>query len=546
MADEPAEASAPAVDPDAGPFRPSSEQLALGLFVAYVAVAAPLLLFRYGDYHWFFRDDLEFLTDRAADGRPPWLEPHGGAHLVAVPRLVSYVLWQFFGMRSYLPYQACVVALHLTVAVLLRVVMRRAGVGPWLASAIAAVFVLFGPGAQNIVWAFQVTFTGALAWGLAQLVLADHDGPIGRRDLVALGFGVLAVASSGVGIATTMAVGVAVLVRRGWKAAAVQTVPLGLLYVGWVIAFDASTGEGLTPTVGLVAGWVRETYLGAFEAVGRWPVLTVVLAIGAGAGLVLLVRGASSPLAALRRIGVPIGLAVGGLAFTLMTAWGRAGIQPAELARSSRYVHIVAATILPLLAVGLAELGRRWPRAAPVLVAVVLLPIPFNLGGFTPPVFGQPYMDERERLLTTAPRVEVADEVPPWVQPVPDPFMGEVTMGFLRGAARTGDLPAPSEPIDEETENEFKVRLGVAVVEDPTPPDRCEELSGPTGLSPEPGDRFSVVGRLAIATREGTRATGPGVEFSGSAYVPTVVEVQLDDLELLVSPRERSFLCTEE
>ena len=57
--------------------------------------------------------------------------------------------------------------------------MRRAGVGPWIATAAASVFVLFGPGAEDIIWAFQMGFTGSVAFGLAALILVDHRGPIG-------------------------------------------------------------------------------------------------------------------------------------------------------------------------------------------------------------------------------------------------------------------------------------------------------------------------------------------------------------------------------
>ena len=60
--------------------------------------------------------------------------------------------------------------------------MRRAGVGPWTATIVAAVFVLFGPGEENIVWAFQFTFVGAIMFGLVHLILSDHDGPVDRRD----------------------------------------------------------------------------------------------------------------------------------------------------------------------------------------------------------------------------------------------------------------------------------------------------------------------------------------------------------------------------
>ena len=75
---------------------------------------------------------------------------------------------------------------HLVAAALLLAVMRRARVRPWIATAAASSFVLFGAGWENIVVPFQICFTGALAFGLAQLLLADHDGSIDRRDRLGL------------------------------------------------------------------------------------------------------------------------------------------------------------------------------------------------------------------------------------------------------------------------------------------------------------------------------------------------------------------------
>ena len=97
------------------------DRFAPWVFGAFVAVAAPLILFHYGSYHWFMRDDFVFLADRT--GRyPDLISAYGGAHWVAIPRVIYWVLWQLFGMTTYLPYQATVVALHLTAAVLLRLV----------------------------------------------------------------------------------------------------------------------------------------------------------------------------------------------------------------------------------------------------------------------------------------------------------------------------------------------------------------------------------------------------------------------------------------
>ncbi|MBX3314998.1 MAG: hypothetical protein KF906_11825 [Actinobacteria bacterium] len=525
----------------------TSEQVAAWTFVAYLVVAAPLILFHFGAYHWFFRDDLMFLTERT--GRwPPFLEPHGGAHMSVVPRFVYLVLWQLFGMRSYLPYQMCVVALHLTAAFLLRMVMRRAGAGPWIATVVAAVFVLFGPGAQNIVWAFQVGFTGSLVYGLGQLLLADHDGPIGRRDLAALGLGLLAAASSGVGIAMAVAVGVAVLLRRGWRAAALQTVPLAVLVGVWAVVYDAGSTPGSTrPTIGQVLAWVRESYIGVFEAIGYFDVLAVLIAGITVLGIVLAVRRAPSPRDALRTAGLPVGLVAGGLTFTVMTALGRAS-HGTDLAQSSRYMHIIGASLLPLIAVSADQIARRWPRTLPVLLVVFLVPIPCNTRAFTPTFFGEPYMRERERILTIAPRVPFADEIPGWVQPIPDPYMGDVTMAFLRGAARNGDLPEPPNAIGPKTIEEFKVRLGVALVTDgsvPPLPTDCRRLSGPTSLSVTEGDLLRIDGDVDVSTRTGDEAAGPAVRFSTNPFNRNVFEVQLPDLDLLLVPRGNASICTE-
>ena len=63
-------------------------------------------------------------------------------------------------------------------------------------------------------------------FGLVQLLLADHEGPIDRRDWLALLAGLAALMCSGVAIAMVLVVGIAMLLRRGWRIALLQTVPL--------------------------------------------------------------------------------------------------------------------------------------------------------------------------------------------------------------------------------------------------------------------------------------------------------------------------------
>lgn len=517
----------------------TSERAALWSFVAFVVVAVPLLLFHYGEFHWFFRDDFEFITERAANGMPPWLEPHGGAHLSILPRGFFWVQWKLFGLDSYVPYQAVVVALHLTAAVLIRVVMRRSGVGPWIASATAAIFVLFGPGSQNIIWAFQVGFTGSVAYGLCQLLIADHDGPIGRRDALALGFGLLAVTSSGVGITTTAAVGVAVLLRRGWRAAALQTVPLGVLVGAWIVGFDAGSASKESASPGQLLAWLAETYRATFDAFSASPVIAIAVVALAAWGLALRLRTGEPVVEALRQNALVIGLLAGGLLFVLMTAWGRAGSGQLDLAGSPRYIHIVAVSLLPLVALGIQGLADRWNRAVPLLALLLVSTIPMNVRGFEPEVFGRQYMDERRRILTTAPRVAFASEVPDWVQPIPDPYMGEVTMGFLRGAAARNALADPPNTIGPLTDAEFRVLLGVPLRPDdeqPEAPLGCTGIARPLRISPGVGDRFAVGGDFTIAASAYDGQIGPAQRFSFSVYYPKTYEVQIADLELTITP----------
>ena len=125
---------------------------------------------------WFFRDDWLFITDRELTDPGSLFEPHNG-HWSTVPIVVFRVLYRIFGIDSYRPYQAAVVVMHLGVCVLVRIIARRVGVGPWLATVLAGLLVLFGAGREDIIWGFQVGFTGAMFFALLLLVLAAPRRP---------------------------------------------------------------------------------------------------------------------------------------------------------------------------------------------------------------------------------------------------------------------------------------------------------------------------------------------------------------------------------
>ena len=385
---------------------------ALWTFVGFVVVAVPLVLFRLGSYHWFFRDDFYFITDRSLSSPSDLLRPHN-AHWSTVPIIAFRVLWKAFGMRSYVPYQATVLTLHLTAAVLLRVIMRRAGVGPWLSTAFAGVFVLFGPGAANIVWAFQIGFTSSLVFGLTQLLLADHDGPVDRRDWLALGAGLVAVMCSGVGITLVVIVGLAMLARRGWRIALMQTAPLGAIYLLYSLTEHPQLGSTFgRPTLAVTWRWLVNSQIGAFQAMGHYPVLAVALAVLLIAGLAFALvpnrgaRAAGSP----RRTDAPCSSA----------AWSfrvrhRAG--SVVVRRRERPSRVATCTSAPPWC------SRRWRWPARRCRSAGERSVPSSSSPSscrsspTPASSSSPrsaptYFADQERVLTTAVRMPFAKDVP--------------------------------------------------------------------------------------------------------------------------------------
>jgi len=187
-------------------------QAALIVFVTLEMLAVPLLV-GWGRRQWFESDEWDFLSSRTAGNLGDWLRPHYD-HWTTLPMLAYRLVWWFVGLHSYVPYLLVSIALHLVVAALLRTIMRRSGVGPWMSTVAASIFVFFGAGAENVLFAFQATFSGAFALGLCHLLLADHDGTVDRRDYLGLGTGLAALMCSGFMVSMSILVDLTTQLRR--------------------------------------------------------------------------------------------------------------------------------------------------------------------------------------------------------------------------------------------------------------------------------------------------------------------------------------------
>ena len=84
-----------------------------------------------------------------------------------------------------------------------------------------------------------------------------------------------------------------------------------------------------------------------------------------------------------RRVAVPLAMFAGAITFLTVTGFYRSGESNGlallrsgfgpEHARTSRYVHIVAALVLPAVALGAQTIIRHWKKATVVMLALLLV-----------------------------------------------------------------------------------------------------------------------------------------------------------------------------
>jgi hypothetical protein len=518
--------------------RASGDRFALAVFASVVAAALPLYLVR-GREQWFFLDEWDFLADRRATSIHDLFHPHN-EHWSTLPILVYRTLWHVVGINHYWPYQLILIILHLTAAVLLWFVIRRAGVHPWLATVVASVFALLGSGRQDIVWAFQIGFTGSLVCGLAALLLTDHDGPWSTRDWFGIALGLAGLMSSGVGVTMTVVVSLAILLRRGWRMAARYAVPLAAVFAAWWVAFargaygSAGASTDAFEFVGIGIGH-------AFHAIGHIPLAGFLLAVVLVAGLGVAWRREPNG-ALLGRAAGPIALLVGAVLFFVISGFGRAASLGTGFARGGRYVHLFAAMMLPALAVAVDALVRRWRLLAPALVVLLLLGIPGNIAAIRPTGIQRITLGD-PTLFRAMPRSPYAREVPRSLRPILGAH--EVTVGWLLDGVASGRIPAPPHMSPEE-QAAVALQLAVSQRSGGVASRNCTPLTAPVERRLRAGDRFGFTGGpivLQLTTPDGVTSAPVGYSRQYGQTLQAVV----GPIDVRISPspfrNDRAALC---
>jgi hypothetical protein len=443
-----------------------------------VVLAGALVFFWWvGRVQWFFLDEWDYLVTRDGGSVHDLFTSHN-EHWTTVPIVLFRLLWNVFGLHTYLPYQSLTLLGHVAVAALVYLLIRRSAVNPWIALTAASLFALFGPGDQNIVWAFQITFVGALAFGLAQLYLAFHDGPVDRRDSWALVMGLLALMFSGVALTTLAVVGLAMLLRRGWQVALMQTIPLLVVYGTWYAFYGRDSGNGQSrSSLGDVLSFASEGFKGTYRELGQLPGLGIVMAcvLTIGLALFLFERGLR---AGIHEAALPLSMLAGSAAFMVMAGLTRVNLLGPTFGGSSRYIYLMAALSIPALAFALDTLARRWRAVFPVSFVLLLLPLPWSIDQARHPnrnVVG----DETVVALVD---MDGLQDVPPERVVAPQSGRAQLTLAWLRQAARDGKLPTLDADERSVAEVNYRLRLALFQTSDPatgtcTPIDKIRELT---------------------------------------------------------------------
>jgi hypothetical protein len=204
-------------------------------FIVLAAAAAVVLLYL-GRHLTFWYDEWGSIT--FAGGVTDFLTPVN-EHWSTFPLALYRITFAAFGLRSYMPYLAEVIALHL-LAVAAAYVLARRRVGSVMATALMVTLLLLGAGSENLFWAFQTGFVGSVAFGLWALVLIESSSRAARVGSSALL--IASLMSSGMGLVFLVVAFIRTILDPELRRNVVAIGPPAVVYLIW---FSLTGRDGL-------------------------------------------------------------------------------------------------------------------------------------------------------------------------------------------------------------------------------------------------------------------------------------------------------------
>jgi len=189
----------------------------------------------------FAYDEWDFLLGRRGFTADTFLAPHH--EHIAISHIAIYkALADAFGIDSPRPFQLVSTLMFMGAVALVFAFMRRRIAWPVAFAAVLPVVVL-GPAADNLIWPFQLAFSGSIAAGVGALIALDRDDRTG--SLLACALLIVSISFSSLGIPFAIGVAVHVALSRRLRARAwIVLLPaalFGLWWLGWGSEAESST-----------------------------------------------------------------------------------------------------------------------------------------------------------------------------------------------------------------------------------------------------------------------------------------------------------------
>jgi hypothetical protein len=294
---------------------------------------------------WFAMDDWEFLLHRGIlpEADHGWNTPYNG-HWSIVTIAIYRALFAVFGMHSYLPYALVTILFHLANAVLVLLLLRRGGAGPWVSVAGAWVVLFMGAGGDAILYSAAMNHTGAVTFGLLATWLVSSPSRSRGRSVAAVGLLVLAVMFSATGIAAVAFCAAWIVLGSGVPRTLRIVAGPAVIYLTWYLLVGHRQGNGYLPS----EGW---TYLQLPQRV--WAGMSGALdkAVGlTGVGPILLLTLLAIPFVArsapsgLRRLAFAGNLTA--LLEALLVSLTRMQLDPS----TTRFAYVIVVFMAPSMA----------------------------------------------------------------------------------------------------------------------------------------------------------------------------------------------------
>jgi hypothetical protein len=477
---------------------------AFALHVASLIFAFAFLLY-VNRNQWFNGDEWGPLAYRrliGGDGYKGLFDPVGGAHWGTLTILSYRFLFTVFGVRTYLPYVAVMVAFQVLAMHMLWRVALKAKVEPLVAAFGTAVFGILACGYSIITQGAGLYQTASIALGLAAVLVVPDEGPLQRRDAVAA---LLALGSlmffSGVGIPMLLVLALRVLLTRGPKiAAAVVAGPAFALFL-WIVIYLPKAGDNVYSDP--FGEFVRKTpelaWRGLVASVDQTTMLP-----GIGPVVLVLAFGWALRRAVLHTAPWPLLLAVtaGGIIYLPLIALGRSGLG-VEAATASRYLYTIVAFVLPILLAAGASILSGIPLRVGTVVVIGLALMSVQVTNLNRVSGDRATVEQQNKrgLLATVQLLRAGEK------PVRDAFVQLspiIPLSFeqIRALADDGALPDGPEPSTPDL-LDARVYLQVAVTREPVL----------RGLSAVPGLRISHA-QTERPSKPGCRAFSVGASHA--------------------------------